>query len=105
MLELTGKTALVTGGAKRIGKAIAVGLAKQGANIIVHYGKSENEASELRDEILSTSFQSTSPLMYFLASSFIISQTCLNDVTLLPKRIFAETSEDHFCLRTILLQL
>ncbi|MGB8779171.1 MAG: SDR family oxidoreductase [Candidatus Bathyarchaeia archaeon] len=52
MFELAGKTALVTGGAKRIGKAIAVGLAKQGANIIIHYGKSENEARELRDEIV-----------------------------------------------------
>jgi hypothetical protein len=52
MLELTGKTALVTGGAKRIGKATAVGLAKQGVNIIIHYGKSENEARKLRDEIV-----------------------------------------------------
>jgi NAD(P)-dependent dehydrogenase (short-subunit alcohol dehydrogenase family) len=52
MFELTGKTALVTGGAKRIGKAIAVGLAKQGANIIIHYGKSENEARKLQDEIV-----------------------------------------------------
>jgi pteridine reductase len=52
MFELAGKTALVTGGAKRIGEAIAFGLAKQGANIIVHYGKSENEARELRDEIV-----------------------------------------------------
>ena len=52
MFELAGKTALVTGGAKRIGKAIAVGLAKQGTNIIIHYGKSENEARKLRDEIV-----------------------------------------------------
>ena len=52
MFELAGKTALVTGGAKRIGKAIAVGLAKQGVNIIIHYGKSENEAKELQDEIV-----------------------------------------------------
>jgi len=52
MFELAGRTALVTGGAKRVGKAIAVGLAKQGVNIIVHYGKSEHEAKELRDEIV-----------------------------------------------------
>jgi hypothetical protein len=52
MFELAGKTALVTGGAKRIGKAIAVGLAKQGVDIVIHYGKSENEARELLDEIV-----------------------------------------------------
>jgi len=52
MFELAGKTALVTGGAKRIGKAISVGLAKQGVNVIIHYGKSENEAKELQDEIV-----------------------------------------------------
>jgi hypothetical protein len=51
MFELAGKTALVTGAAKRIGNAIAVGLAKQGSNVIVHYDKSEREAEKLRDEI------------------------------------------------------
>jgi hypothetical protein len=49
---LAGKTALVTGAAKRIGNAIAVGLAKQGTNIIIHYSKSEKEARELRDKIV-----------------------------------------------------
>ena len=43
---------LVTGAAKRIGNAIAVGLAKQGSNIIIHYDRSENEAEKLHDEIL-----------------------------------------------------
>jgi len=52
MFELAGKTALVTGAAKRIGNAIAVGLAKQGSNVIIHYDKSENEAEKLHDEIV-----------------------------------------------------
>jgi len=34
-MEFTGKTALVTGGAKGIGKAVALALAKRGANIVV----------------------------------------------------------------------
>jgi NAD(P)-dependent dehydrogenase (short-subunit alcohol dehydrogenase family) len=47
MFELTGKTALVTGAAKRIGNAISAGLAKQGVNVIIHYGRSESEARKL----------------------------------------------------------
>jgi NAD(P)-dependent dehydrogenase (short-subunit alcohol dehydrogenase family) len=52
MFELAGKTALVTGAAKRIGNAIAVGLAKQGSNVIIHYDRSESEAKKLNDEIV-----------------------------------------------------
>jgi pteridine reductase len=36
-LELRGKTALVTGAGTRLGSAIALGLARAGANLIVHY--------------------------------------------------------------------
>lgn len=51
MFELTGKTALVTGAARRIGHAISLGLAKQGVNVIVNYNRSEDEARKLLDEI------------------------------------------------------
>ena len=34
-LELNGKTAIVTGGASNIGKAIAEGFAAEGANVVV----------------------------------------------------------------------
>ena len=58
MFELAGKTALVTGAAKRIGNAIAIGLAKQGSNVIIHYDKSEREAEKLRDEIVELGLKS-----------------------------------------------
>lgn len=38
------KVALVTGGAKRIGRTIALGLAQQGWDIVVHYWRSATEA-------------------------------------------------------------
>ncbi|HGJ65454.1 TPA: SDR family oxidoreductase [bacterium] len=48
---LKGKTALVTGGAKRLGQAISLSLASQGANVIIHYSKSSEEASDLAKKI------------------------------------------------------
>jgi pteridine reductase len=43
-MKLKGKTALVTGAAKRIGREIALGLARRGANIVVHYNSSASDA-------------------------------------------------------------
>ena len=48
---LTGKTALITGAAKRIGRAMALALAHNGVRIIVHYDRSEQEAKALCTEI------------------------------------------------------
>src|ERR1022692_4021243 len=42
--SLTGKTILVTGGAKRIGRGIALRLAQEGARVAIHYHHSESEA-------------------------------------------------------------
>jgi NAD(P)-dependent dehydrogenase (short-subunit alcohol dehydrogenase family) len=44
MSNLSGKTALVTGASRGIGRASALGLAKAGAQVLVHY----NERSVLR---------------------------------------------------------
>lgn len=48
---MTGKVALVTGGARRIGKAIALALAKEGANVVIHCNRSEDEAEQTAEEI------------------------------------------------------
>lgn len=50
-ISLTGKTALITGAAKRIGRAIALALAQNGVRIVVHYSRSEEEAKALCREI------------------------------------------------------
>jgi NAD(P)-dependent dehydrogenase (short-subunit alcohol dehydrogenase family) len=49
---LAGKTALVTGGARRIGAATALALGKAGANVIVHYMTSARDAAAVADSIL-----------------------------------------------------
>lgn len=45
------KSALVTGAAKRLGRAIALGLAQDGWDIAVHYRESEAEAHETVNQI------------------------------------------------------
>jgi 3-oxoacyl-[acyl-carrier protein] reductase len=51
MLELENKTALVTGASRGIGRATAAALAKAGAHVLVHYGRSRQEAESLVVEI------------------------------------------------------
>ena len=48
---LKGKTAIVSGAARGIGRAIALELARQGANISFNYSKSQSEAAELEKEL------------------------------------------------------
>jgi len=49
--SLAGKTALITGAARRLGRAMALALAQQGVNIVVHYNHSADEAASLCGEI------------------------------------------------------
>src|SRR3954470_11776546 len=48
---LSGKAALVTGGARRIGRAIALALAAAGADVTVTYRNSADDAVETVDAI------------------------------------------------------
>jgi len=49
--QFAGKSAIVTGATRGIGKAIALELAKRGANVAFNYSKSADEAEKLKVEI------------------------------------------------------
>jgi NAD(P)-dependent dehydrogenase (short-subunit alcohol dehydrogenase family) len=51
MKTLSGKTALVTGASRGIGRAAALALARAGAQVIVHYGHGAREAEAVVAEI------------------------------------------------------
>lgn len=48
---LAGRTAIVTGAARGIGKGIALALARNGAHIVLHYHKSEQKVAAVSDEL------------------------------------------------------
>jgi len=52
MSKLTGKTALVTGASRGMGRAAALALAKEGARVIVHYSSAVKEAEAVVAEIV-----------------------------------------------------
>jgi NAD(P)-dependent dehydrogenase (short-subunit alcohol dehydrogenase family) len=51
MLTLAGKVAIVTGGARGLGAAVARGLAKRGAAVVINYVRSREEAEALVPEL------------------------------------------------------
>src|SRR5689334_19264069 len=48
--DLSGRIILVTGAAKRIGRGIALRLAREGARVVIHYDRSEAEAKRTAEE-------------------------------------------------------
>ena len=50
-MDIKGKTALITGAAKRVGRVIALHLARKGADIVLHYHHSKEDALTTQKEI------------------------------------------------------
>ncbi|MGS2762844.1 SDR family NAD(P)-dependent oxidoreductase [Sinomicrobium sp. M5D2P9] len=50
-MKLKGKVAVVTGGARDIGRAVSVKLAKEGAKVVVNYFESESHAEATLEEV------------------------------------------------------
>jgi NAD(P)-dependent dehydrogenase (short-subunit alcohol dehydrogenase family) len=51
VIELKGKVALVTGSARRVGKAVALELARQGMHQVIHHHDSDDEANQTAEEV------------------------------------------------------
>src|SRR5882762_7337326 len=77
---LQGRVALVTGAAKRIGRAVAVRLAEEGADVVIHYRSSKEEAAGAVAEIEK------------LGRRAVAIQADLGDVSQI-KRLIAETGK------------
>jgi pteridine reductase len=58
-MELHGSVALVTGGARRLGRAIVLALGRAGANVAVHYYQSEAQARATVEELVALGVEAT----------------------------------------------
>ena len=56
-MPLEGQTALVTGAARRIGRAVALALADRRVNVVIHYRRSVGPAQALRQELVARGVQ------------------------------------------------
>ncbi|HOV14171.1 MAG TPA: SDR family oxidoreductase [Spirochaetota bacterium] len=100
--------ALITGSAKRIGKHIAITMAKEGYDIAIHYFNSEYDASDTKNEIKKIGVNceifkcdlsdenETSALIKNVKSIFPDLNTLINSASIFQKSKLTETTNSLF---------
>ena len=104
----THKTALITGGAQRIGAHLALRLAEAGYNIILHYHHSSKEAHELQKKISNfnrmchlysadlSNYDDTLSLIETLKSKFDCIDLIINNAATYHPDSLLDLEESHF---------
>ena len=108
MANLKSKTAIVTGGSRGIGAATAVKLAEMGANVAISYGKSDAEAKQIVDQLISkgvkakaykANHQNSSEVIKMIqnvAADFGQIDILVNNAGIYEVKPLADTTEDDF---------
>lgn len=102
-MKLQGKTALITGAARRVGRMFALACAQAGADVMIHHGHSPDEAEALKDEIASfgrSAWALTCDLSQPEAVSLLVEQACeirpvdmlVNSASIFENVAFQDTS-------------
>jgi len=68
-MKLQGKTAIITGGSRGIGKAIALEFAKQGCNVMINYARNDDAARACEEEIKNLCSGRAHPVKTYLAKA------------------------------------
>lgn len=103
------KAAIITGAAKRLGRAIALTFASYGYDIIVHYHNSHNEAIFLKYVIeklyqkkcliIKADFNNFDSLNYLIEKAFEIMpyfNVLINNASIFHRKTFLETDNEDF---------
>lgn len=101
-------TVLITGGAKRIGRAMALTLAGAGYNIIIHYNKSKDEAKQTKEEVeklgaicglVQADLDDSKQYKSMMEKAFTLFPSCnilINNASIFERGSFLETTEELF---------
>lgn len=109
MINQTNQCALITGGSKRIGKEMAIFLAQNGYDVVIHFNKSSQQAQELADFLIQkfgvksaivggdlTNKSCVQNIIDFMTQNFKNWKLLINNASIFNKSKFIENIEDEF---------
>lgn len=108
MKLLQGKTALITGASRGIGRGIAIKLAEQGANVVFTFSSSIEKANELREELLTfgvqaigfqsnaADYKAAEDLVALVLAQFPTIDIVINNAGITRDNLLMRMSEEHF---------